>query len=88
MNMKIPLLLKPDLRAQRRKTGLMLDKGHMRKQEKTVAHSVLPSDMPRIEKPLVSEHSITHQSLSFLSIRRKSGALENGVNVGVSNFSL
>lgn len=65
MNMKMQKkLLRPDLKVQRRKTGLMRDKGHMRKLVKRVAHSLQPSDMPRIAKQFYSIRfemkSITH----------------------------
>ena len=39
---------KPTYQYQVVKQGLPSDKAHMRKEEKTVAHSVLPSDMSRI----------------------------------------
>lgn len=89
MRMNIPPLLKPDLRAQRRKTGLKTGKGHMRKQEKTVAHSVLPSDMPRTRKQLVPTSSITSEFIShFPSMYQKEkwGYWENVRNVSLSNF--
>lgn len=36
----------------------------MRKVGKTVAHSVLPSDMPRITKPITKVNSMTHITMS------------------------
>lgn len=53
MNMNMDKKQRTNLQVQRCKTGLSFDKAHVRKEGKRVDDSRLPSDMRRIEKPLL-----------------------------------